>query len=82
MLENVEKANNNDAFPFFCHLATRVGNRSSRYTTDQDLKNFAHTQIPDDPQHKPAIPFVEGTISYAGSGNNSRTSQLFISYGE
>ena len=29
----------------------------------------------------PKIPFVEGTISYAGSGDNSRTSQLFISYG-
>lgn len=36
------------------------------YTTDQDLKKFAHTQIPDDPKHEPVIPFVEGTISYAG----------------
>jgi cyclophilin family peptidyl-prolyl cis-trans isomerase len=45
------------------------------------LKKFGHTQIPDDPQHDPVIPFEEGTISYAGSGDNSRTSQLFISYG-
>lgn len=36
------------------------------YTTDQDLKKFAHTPIPDDPKHSPDIPFVEGTISYAG----------------
>jgi hypothetical protein len=39
---------------------------SHSYTTDQDLKKFAHTQIPDDPKHEPVIPFVEGTISYAG----------------
>jgi hypothetical protein len=37
-----------------------------RYTTDQELKKFGHTQIPDDPQHDPVIPFEEGTISYAG----------------
>ena len=51
------------------------------YTTDVDLKHFAQTPIPDDPTHDPVIPFQEGTISYAGSGDHSRTSQLFISYG-
>ena len=51
------------------------------YTLDVDLKHFARTPIPDDPKHDPVIPFEEGTISYAGSGDNSRTSHLFISYG-
>ena len=60
MVENSERANQptNDRIPVF--------DIDCRYTTDQDLKNFAHTQIPDDPQHDPVIPFVEGTISYAG----------------
>ena len=51
------------------------------YTSNVDLKHFAQTPIPDDPPHDPKIPFQEGIISYAGSGDNSRTSQLFISYG-
>lgn len=51
------------------------------YSTDEELKNFADHQISDDPQLDPPIKFKEGTISYAGSGKNSRTSQLFISYG-
>jgi peptidyl-prolyl cis-trans isomerase A (cyclophilin A) len=50
------------------------------YTTDEELKRFARTTIPDDVQLDPPIPFVEGTISYAGSGDNSRSSQIFISY--
>ncbi len=49
------------------------------YTQDDDLKAFAKTPINDDPQLNPKIPFVEGTISFAGSGPNSRTSHLFIS---
>lgn len=34
----------------------------------------------DDPQLDPPIPFDEGVISFAGSGPNSRSSQLFIAY--
>lgn len=52
------------------------------YSTNVDLKHFANTPIPDDPQLNPPIPFHEGTISYAGSGDNSRTSQLFIAYAD
>mmetsp|Transcript_145 Transcript_145/g.196 ORF Transcript_145/g.196 Transcript_145/m.196 type:complete len:256 (+) Transcript_145:74-841(+) len=50
------------------------------YSTSQSLKKFANNPIPDDP--KLGIEFHEGTISYAGGGDNSRTSQLFISYGD
>mmetsp|Transcript_15000 Transcript_15000/g.21883 ORF Transcript_15000/g.21883 Transcript_15000/m.21883 type:complete len:259 (+) Transcript_15000:199-975(+) len=50
------------------------------YTSDVDLKRLGRTQIPDDPQLDPPIPFIEGTVSFAGGGENSRTSQLFISY--
>ncbi len=49
------------------------------YTEDNDLRDFAKTPILDDPQLNPKIPFVEGTISFAGSGPDSRTSHLFIS---
>jgi hypothetical protein len=52
------------------------------YSTDQDLQSLAHKSIPDDPKKTdPEIHFEPGIISYAGSGPNSRTSQLFISYG-
>jgi len=50
------------------------------YSTDPDLKAFAKSQIKDDPQLEPRIPFEPGTISFAGGGPNSRTSQLFIAY--
>lgn len=48
-------------------------------TYNPDLKN--QPTILDDPKKDPAIPFELGTISFAGSGPNSRTTQLFISYG-
>lgn len=51
------------------------------YSTDQDLQHFANTQIKDDPPMQPRMKFKEGFVSFAGSGENSRTSQLFISYG-
>jgi cyclophilin family peptidyl-prolyl cis-trans isomerase len=50
------------------------------YTTDEDLQHFASIPIQDDPHLDPPIPFEEGTVSYAGSGPNSRDSQLFIAY--
>ena len=50
------------------------------YTEDEDLKSFATQTINDDPQLDPKVPFEEGTISFAGSGPNSRTTHLFISY--
>lgn len=50
------------------------------YSSDQELKRFARKPINDDPQWNPRIPFEIGTVSYAGSGENSRTSQLFIAY--
>jgi cyclophilin family peptidyl-prolyl cis-trans isomerase len=50
------------------------------YSTSEELKRFARTTIPDDPQLDPPVAFQEGTISYAGSGDNSRNSQLFIAY--
>jgi cyclophilin family peptidyl-prolyl cis-trans isomerase len=49
------------------------------YSKDKELQKFAHTSIPDDPPQ--GRKFQKGTISYAGSGENSRTSQIFISYG-
>ena len=51
------------------------------YTEDKELKAFARKPIQDDPKFDPPIEFHPGIISYAGSGPNSRTSQLFISYG-
>jgi cyclophilin family peptidyl-prolyl cis-trans isomerase len=48
-------------------------------TYNHDLTKNLHA-IPDDPQKDPKIPFDVGIISFAGSGPNSRTSQLFIAY--
>ena len=49
------------------------------YSKDKELQRYAKTQIPDDPSLGKS--FHPGMISFAGSGDNSRTSQLFISYG-
>eukprot|EP00934_Nitzschia_sp_Nitz4_P000697 Nitzschia sp. Nitz4//scaffold206_size41850//20353//21492//NITZ4_007422-RA/size41850-snap-gene-0.4-mRNA-1//1//CDS//3329541565//697//frame0 len=49
------------------------------YSKDKELQAFARGTIPDDPSKK--IPFKKGTISFAGSGKDSRNAQLFISYG-
>ena len=49
------------------------------YSKDHELQQFAKSTIPDDPPQGRA--FHKGTISYAGSGDNSRNSQMFISYG-
>ena len=51
-------------------------------TYDSKLRRFHRITIPDDPQLDPPISFDRGTLSFAGSGPNSRTSQLFISYGK
>lgn len=50
------------------------------YSDDHELRKFGRSTIPDDPKHDPTIPFDEGIISFAGSGKDSRTSQLFIAY--
>jgi peptidyl-prolyl cis-trans isomerase A (cyclophilin A) len=50
------------------------------YTTDSELKHLADANIPDDPKREDLMPFKEGYMSFAGSGPNSRTSQLFIAY--
>jgi cyclophilin family peptidyl-prolyl cis-trans isomerase len=50
------------------------------YSESQELKQFGRQTILDDPQLDPIIPFEPGTISFAGSGPDSRSSQLFISY--
>eukprot|EP00977_Amphora_coffeiformis_P013895 scaffold3782_cov170-Amphora_coffeaeformis.AAC.14 len=49
---------------------------------DPELRKLMHKTIPDDPQLDPRIPFDVGTMSFAGSGLNSRSSQIFISYGK
>lgn len=52
------------------------------YSDDSTLQSFAKKPIKDDPKKtNPEIHFEPGVISFAGSGPNSRTSQLFISYG-
>ena len=50
------------------------------YTNDMELKRFADTTINDDPKRQELMPFREGYMSFAGSGPNSRSSQLFIAY--
>ncbi|CAB9499908.1 trans isomerase-like 3 [Seminavis robusta] len=49
------------------------------YTDNAALKSKGMKQIRDDPLQK-SVHFEQGTISYAGSGPNSRTSHLFISF--
>lgn len=51
------------------------------YSKDKELQHFAKKSIQDDPKHDPPIEFHPGIISYAGSGPNSRSSQMFFSYG-
>ena len=50
------------------------------YTTDQELKSFSQSTIPDDPRRSNLLPFKEGMMSFAGSGPNSRSNQMFIAY--
>ena len=50
------------------------------YTTDAELKKFSQSTIPDDPRRPELLPFKVGMMSFAGSGPNSRSSQLFIAY--
>lgn len=50
------------------------------YTTDLELKRFSQSTIPDDPKQPHLLPFKEGMMSFAGSGPNSRSSQMFIAY--
>eukprot|EP00986_Skeletonema_menzelii_P006622 scaffold2527_cov185-Skeletonema_menzelii.AAC.9 len=50
------------------------------YTQDKELKTFSQSTIPDDPKRPDLLPFKEGMMSFAGSGKNSRSSQMFIAY--
>ena len=50
------------------------------YTEDNELKAFSQSTIPDDPKRPDLLPFKEGMMSFAGSGKNSRSSQMFIAY--
>jgi len=50
------------------------------YTDNVDLKKFADSTVLDDPKRTDLMPFREGYISFAGSGANSRSSQLFFAY--
>ena len=50
------------------------------YTKDIELKKFADSTILDDQKRNDLMPFREGMMSFAGSGPNSRSSQLFIAY--
>jgi len=46
---------------------------------DYDLRtSFRSSNIPDDPKFDPPIVFQPGYMSYAGSGPNSRSSEVFI----
>ena len=49
------------------------------YSEDKELQKFSKSTITDDPPK--GVRFKRGTIAFAGSGDNSRTSHLFISYG-
>ena len=58
---------------------------TAAYTTnssqDEELQSFMEETIPDDPPLDPPIPFQLGTMSFAGSGDDSRSTQMFIAYG-
>ena len=48
-------------------------------SADYDLRTkFRNMEIPDDTPTKPRIKFQPGYMSYAGSGPNSRTTEMFI----
>ena len=51
------------------------GNRSMQ-------RQWGTAAIADDVPPSPAVPFHEGTLSYAGSSENTRTTQLFFSLGD
>lgn len=40
--------------------------------------NYRSSDIPDDPQLEPPVKFRPGYMSYAGSGPNSRSTEIFI----
>jgi peptidyl-prolyl cis-trans isomerase A (cyclophilin A) len=62
------------------HFYRVVPNFLVQFGINYDPDLMDQPKIPDDPKLNPLIPFETGTVAFAGSGPNSRTTQLFISY--
>lgn len=53
------------------------------YTRSETVWDLANAEeLADDPQLDPPVPFEEGTVAFAGSGNNTRHAELFIAFDE
>jgi len=68
-----------DGVPFFRVIKGFLVQFGLNYDKGLQIR-LGDTSIKDDPPLDPPIPFAPGIISFAGSGDNSRTSHLFVSY--
>lgn len=66
---------------FFRNVPNFLNQFGITNSDDTHLRSFMQATIPDDTVPDPPIPFQLGTMSFAGSGPNSRTTQMFIAYG-
>lgn len=73
------EANFFDGSHFFRAVENFLVQFGISYSENEELIKMANKPIPDDPK-LPGMIFHEGTIAYAGSGKDSRTSQLFMAY--